>query len=160
MKDEILKLRDTLLAQINMEFDALIARLNGSSEDIEPTVYERTLPLTATPSIFRNTKPKAVLFGEDRVEVKTWTNVYTAVLKRCNDDPLYHERLINLRGRAAGKVRAFLASSPAGMVRPSMIDEHLYGETHYGSETLMHIMVNRILAPVGFDCSHISVILR
>jgi hypothetical protein len=38
-----------------------------------------------------------------------------------------------LRNKTAGKVRAFLSDRPDKMSRPLMIDDGLYGETHYGS---------------------------
>jgi len=46
------------------------------------------------------------------------------------------------------------------MTRPLKIDEGLYGETHYGSQTLMYILVERILSPVGYDCSDVSIVIK
>jgi len=65
-----------------------------------------------------------------------------------------------LRNKTAGKVRVFLSDKPDGMTRPLKIDEDMYAETHYGSQTLMHILVNRILIPARFDCSNISVVIK
>jgi len=67
--------------------------------------------------------------------------------------------LMYLRGRAAGKVREFLSDSPKSMTRPLAVDDGLYAETHYGTETLMHILTQRILAPAGFDISDVSIIV-
>ena len=64
-----------------------------------------------------------------------------------------------LRGRAAGKIREFLSDSSESMTRPLMVDEGLYAETHYGTETLIHILTKRILAPAGFDISDVSIII-
>lgn len=122
--------------------------------------YERIYRLTTAPYVFVGQKPAAVLFGEERIEVKTWRRVYAVILDRYNQEPEQHETLLYLRGRAAGKIRAFLADTPDGMTRPHRIDDGLYGETHYGSQTLMHILVNRILLPVGFDCSNIRIVLK
>ena len=122
--------------------------------------YEVTYPLTIKPYVFVGKKPVAVLFGEERVEVKTWKQVYSVILKRCNDNPAHHEMLMYLRNKAAGKVRVFLSGSPDGMTSPLMIDDGLYGETHYGSGTLLHILVNRILAPAQFDCSNIYIVIK
>ena len=122
--------------------------------------FERTIPLTVNPHIFIGKKPAAVLFGEERVDAPTWKKVYAAILTRCNENPRHHETLMYLRGRAAGKCRVFLSESPCGMTRPIRIDEELYGETHYGAETLMHILVKRILAPVQFDISNVSIIIK
>ena len=124
------------------------------------TGHEITYPLEAKPYVFVGKKPVAVLFGDERVEVKTWRQVYAVILKRCNDNPVHHERLMYLRGKVAGKVRVFLSDDPGRMTRPFMIDDGLYGETHYGSETLMHILVNHILAPAHFDCSNIHIVIK
>ena len=121
---------------------------------------ELIFPITVDPNMFIGRKPIAVLFGEERVETKTWVQVYTAILKRCNSDPQHHEALMYLRGKVSGKCRFFLSDKPDGMKRPVRIDEDMYGETHYGSATLMHILVNRILAPTGFDLSNISVVMK
>ena len=122
--------------------------------------YYRTWPLTTTPHLFIGTKPAAVLFGTERVEVKTWREVYAAVIKRCNDDPEGHERLMYLRNKVAGKIRVFISDKPDGMTRPYKIDTDMYGEVHYGTETLMHILVNHLLRWTNFDCSIVSIILR
>jgi hypothetical protein len=98
-----------------------------------------------------------VLFGKERVEAKTWVQVYTVILKRCNESPKHHETLMYLRGKLSGKCRVFLSDKPDGMRSPVKIDEDMYGEVHYGSACLMHILINRILAPARFDCFDIYV---
>ena len=122
--------------------------------------YEIVCPLTVKPNLFVGKKPVAVLFGDERVEVKSWRQVYAVILGRCNDDPVHHERLMYLRNKAAGKVRKFLSDSPDGMSSPLKIDEDMYGETHYGSETMMHILVNHILKPAHFDYSNIHIAIK
>jgi len=122
--------------------------------------YELIYPITVDPYMFINRKPIAVLFGEERVEVKTWTQVYTVIIKRCNSDPKHHKTLMYLRGKVSGKCRFFLSDKPDGMKRPVKIDEDMYGETHYGSATLMHILLNRVLAPTGFNLSNIRVVIK
>ena len=121
---------------------------------------EYVYPLSVPPHIFIGKKPAAVLFGEERVEVKTWTQVYAAVIGRCNQDPAGHEMLMYLRNKAAGKVRVFISDSPAGMRRPLKVDEGIFCEIHYGTETLLHILTVRILKPARFDYSGIRVALR
>ena len=122
--------------------------------------YERTYRITSPTYLFVGTKPAAVLFGNERVEVKTWRQVYAVIIGRCNENPEYHERLMYLRNKAAGKVRKFLSDKPDGMSKALQIDTDLWGEVHYGSATLMHILLNQILKYTGFDYSDISVILK
>ena len=122
--------------------------------------YERIYPLTSPTYLFVGTKPAAVLFGDERIEVKTWRQVYAVIIGRCNENPQYHEKLMYLRNKAAGKVRLFLSDKPDGMSNPHQIDTDLWGEVHYGSATLMHILINQILVYTGFDYSGISVVIK
>jgi hypothetical protein len=121
---------------------------------------ERTYPITSPTYMFVGAKPAAILFGDERVEVKTWRQVYSVIIGRCNENPQYHERLMYLRNKAAGKIRTFLSDKPDGMTRPFQIDTDLWGEVHYGSATLMHILLNQILKYTGFDYSGIRIILK
>ena len=115
------------------------------------------LQISTHPSIFVGKKPVAVYFGDERVLVTKWTNVYKAIMQSCTQDPLYHDRLMGFRNRLAGKIRVFISDKPDGMTKPMEICTGLYGETHYGSQTLMHILVNVILKAIQYDYSDISV---
>jgi hypothetical protein len=152
------KAREDLTSLVNTEFDRLIARLGGG--DAESPVAERAYRLTEQPLIIRGTKPSALLFGDERVEVKTWTQVFAIVLARCNANERCHEALMNLRGRISGNKRILLAASPDGMTRPCRIGDDLYAESGFGSETLMHVLTQRLLKPVGFDYSDVRIVIR
>ena len=121
---------------------------------------ERTYSLTVPLYLFVGKKPTAVLFDNERVEVKTWREVYAVIIRRCNSDPECHKMLMYLRNKVAGKVRVFLSSKPDGMTSPYQIDTDMYGEVHYGTATLLHILTNRILKPTGFDYSNIKIIIK
>ena len=60
----------------------------------------------------------------------------------------------------SGKKRALLASSDEGMRSPLPIGGGLFLETHYDTETLLNILMNRILRPIGYDYSAIRVTVR
>jgi hypothetical protein len=60
----------------------------------------------------------------------------------------------------AGRVRVFISDSPAGMRKPLKVDEGLYIETHDGTETMHHIMVDLILSYVRYDLSYIKVVVK
>jgi hypothetical protein len=100
------------------------------------------------------------LFGDERVEVKKWTDVYRLVYGRVNQDPQAHEDLMYLRNKVAGRVRVFISDSPAGMRKPLKVDEEIYVETHYGTQTMWHIMVDLILRYVRYDLSDIKVVVK
>lgn len=46
------------------------------------------------------------------------------------------------------------------MRSPIEITNRMYMETHYDTETLLNILINRILIPIGYDVKNISVIIR
>ena len=128
--------------------------------DKEKSLSEWTYPFSCETYLFVGKKPAAVMFGKERVDVKSWRGVYAAILKRCNDDPKCHEMLMYLRNKTAGKVRLFLSDKPDGMSQAYMIDTDLYGEIHFGTESLMHVLCKRILDYTGFDYRSIKIVLK
>ena len=113
--------------------------------------------LSIDPAIFVGTKPAAVLIDGEILPAHTWRKVYKEILQHCIKDPVYYERLMNLRGRIAGQQRVFISDKSDGMTQPLQICEGLYGEVHYGSQTLMHILTVRILTPLHYDYSKIKI---
>jgi hypothetical protein len=67
---------------------------------------------------------------------------------------------MSLRNRVHGNIRWLISDSPAGMSNPKQIDDDLYIEFHYGTETLLHIMVDCILKYVRYDISNIKVVVK
>jgi hypothetical protein len=133
---------------------------NKQNSIIDFNKTEWIVPLTIDPHIFISKKPIAVLLNEERIEIKSWRQVYTLILKQCNKNEQHHKTLLYLRGKVSGKCRDFLSNSPDGMTCPVKIDEDMYAEVHYGSQTLMHILVQRILYPVNFDCSEVQIVIK
>ncbi|MDR1565059.1 MAG: hypothetical protein LBS74_08895 [Oscillospiraceae bacterium] len=119
---------------------------------------ELKLPLSCATYHFVGKKPTAVIFSDERVEVKTWKQVFAVVLSRCNQQ--CHDQLMYLRNKVAGRDRLLLSDSPDGLRNPVKIDDDLYAASGYGSSTMMHILCNRILTPARFNFSGISVVLR
>ena len=118
--------------------------------------------------LFIRKKPTAVLFGDERVSVKKWTDVYRLVYGRVipgsprtlafvgwSQNPQAHEDLMYLRNKVAGRVRVFISDSPARMRKALKVDEGLYVETHYGVATMWHIMVDLILSYARYNHSRI-----
>ena len=116
---------------------------------------EWTCSLTTPPYYFVGTKPTAILFGEERKGVKSWREVAHIILKQCYDEN--RDSLMNLRNKVIGRVRVILSDTPDGMRRPMKIVDDMYMETHYGSQTLMYILVELILKYTKFDYSNIQI---
>ena len=119
---------------------------------------EFKLPLSCDTYHFVGKKPTAIIFSDERVEVKSWRQVFAVVLSRCNRE--CHDRLMYLRNKVAGRDRLLLSDSPDGLRNPVKIDDDLYAANGYGSATMMYILCERILTPAGFKYSDISVALR
>lgn len=170
---EIQLARTQLLREVEATFEQLICKLTESENfncideacetEKRAKSYERVYPLSTEPAIFKGKKPTGVLFEEnDRVNVGTWKMVFKEILQRCNADPEKHVALMNLRGKISGRERVLLSNKPKpGTMRsPLQIDENLYVETHYDTETLLRILTTRILNPVDYDYSKISIAIR
>jgi hypothetical protein len=122
------------------------------------SVFELTYSFQVHPSVFVGRKPAAVLFGDERVEAKTWRQVAGVILTRCNSE--HHERLMYLRDKIHGKVRTILSASDSGMRRPLKIDDGLFFESQYGSATMMYILRDLILAYTEFDYGGIKIAVK
>ena len=157
---ELEKVRESLNGTIITTINRLIEGLENPDSFTETAETEMAIPLYADPYVFIGKKPAAVLFGEERVEVKSWCEVCGVILARCNENPKCHETLMYLRNKVVGKCRVILSDSPDGMTKPLKIVEELYVETHYGSQTLMYILCNRILDCTDFDYSGINIVIR
>jgi hypothetical protein len=123
------------------------------------TECEYVYPFTAETYLFIGKKAKAVYFGEERVEVRNWRDVFKLILTRCNEQK--HDRLMYLRDKVAGKVRTFISATPDGMERPFQLDEELFLDSgHYGTATLLHILRDCILKPACYDYQNIRIAVK
>jgi len=161
--ERIQNTRSELMLKVDAAFDELIRTL-GNGADIAPRQlrgnFETVYPITVNPAIFKGKKPKAVIFGNERVDVGKWKTVVEEMMKRCNEDPEKHVDLMNLRGRISGRERVILAKDGERMRSPIKVDENLFVETHYDTETLLRTIMTRILDVVGYDYSGITVAVR
>ena len=160
---EIEQTRHYIISLVNTRFDWIVARLESQenvSAGYEAAAHEYTLPITTNPVVFIGKKPIAVIFANERIHAKSWREVLNAVLEHCCQDPVYHGRLMDLRGKAAGKLRMFLSDKPDGMSKPAKIDDSLYVEAHHGAQAMMYMLVSKIFKPIGYDRSNISVVIK
>ena len=119
--------------------------------------YEVIYPISMNPAVFKRKKPTAVIFGSDRVSVSSWQKVLKEIMRRCNAEPEYRKRLMDLRDKISGRERIILSARKSGMRRPFEIGTRLYIETHYDTETLLRVLLTRVLDEVGYNYSNITV---
>lgn len=165
---ELRTIRAQIIREIDQSFDQLLQRIENeheSNENITETnsdrSYEIIYPLSAGPGIFKGKKPTGIIFEDGRrIDVPTWKKVTKEILHHCNSDQKRHMALINLRGKVSGRERVLLSNNDKNMRSPLKIDRGLYMETHYDTETLLRILTTRILDPVEYDYSRISIAVR
>ncbi len=168
MTDTIQKLqnlRNELIQNINLQIDEAILQLQSGQEQTERVAevreYESIYPLTAATGIFKGKKPTGVRFQDGtRIDVPTWKKVVEIILKKCNQETVYHNRLIELRGKVAGRDRVLVGEKPDEMRSPLEIAEGLYVETHYDTESLLRILITRILDAIHYDYNGITIAVR
>lgn len=68
--------------------------------------------------------------------------------------------MLDLRGKVQGRNRVLIGNETRKMHSPVKIDEALYVETHYDTETLLKILTTRILDEVGYDYRKIKISVR
>ncbi|MCL2189787.1 MAG: hypothetical protein FWB87_13595 [Defluviitaleaceae bacterium] len=158
--------REKIIGTVNSRFDNLITRLNVPNTlttltDSNNAVHGGyAIPIAINPTIFNAKKAVAVVFGEERVYVKSWRDVVHTILTRCCQDPIYNKHLLALRGNVAGHTRMLLSDNPDEMVKPLMIVEGLYVEVHHGATAMINMLVKKLLEPIGYDYSKLFIEVR
>ena len=57
-------------------------------------------------------------------------------------------------------IRVFLSDKPDGMSKPTKIGDALYAEAHHGAQAMMYTLVSKILPPIQYDTSAVSVVIK
>ncbi|MBC8538568.1 hypothetical protein H8693_06435 [Christensenellaceae bacterium NSJ-63] len=170
IRSELQALRAEIIQNIDAAFDRFLCRLEEQEPELaevpspgpqEEIPYESIFKLSSNPAIFKGTKPTGVCFADGRrINAGTWKMVYKAILEDCNKDVEKHVELMNLRGKILGKTRVLLSQDGASMTSPIQLDRNLFVESHYDTEMLLRILMTRILDPVRYDYSQITVAIR
>jgi hypothetical protein len=160
---EIQSIRSQIMLEVDEAFTTLIRKLERNTisvENLPVEDFETVYPITVNPAIFKGKKPNAVIFGNVRVTARTWKMVLKEILRRCNEEPEKHKALMSLRDKITGRERIILSARKTNMRSPFEIGTKLYIETHYDTETLMRILLSRVLSEINYDYSIISVAVR
>ncbi len=159
---ELENMRKRILQEINTEFDILIEQMSASEEispvSVPAAPYEISYPLTAGGKLFKGKKPSSVRFGgEAPINIFTWKQLVETVMTKCISVKTYRDKLYSLCGKVSGKKRTLLSDKSEGMRSPIKIADGIFMEAHYDTETLISILITKILIPIGYDYSSIQV---
>lgn len=155
---EIEKMRKELHQRIDEKCNQLIHALQNGETRFEA---EQVLPLSYMPAFFKGKKPIAIVFPNGReVEATTWKKVAITIMQDCNATQQGYDSLRRVSGRISGRQRILLDNHPNEMNVPLKIDEDLYMEGKFDTESLINVMNNLILDVVGYDYSGISIKIK
>ncbi|HRU98615.1 MAG TPA: hypothetical protein P5092_14425 [Ruminococcus sp.] len=149
--------RKRMHALIDHDYDELINRFR-SEEGIDAA---ETAPVyfSTDASVFKTTKPKEVIFSDGHVTcVNTWRNAVKALLADCNKQK--HDELLLLCNEVYGNQRKLLSSTRYDMDAPIMVDDGIFFEGHFATDTLIRVLKEKIFDAVGYDYSEIRIRLR
>lgn len=158
---EVERSRKRMHEVMDQKFDDFILNTacGDLTEYLEKGVYAK--PLLAPANMFKGTKPAAVILsGKRKIEAATWQRVVLTILLDCDSDPVRHEHLLALRNRIVGDFRWLLSDKPKEMRAPLKINEGLYFEGKFDTESLLLNLTKKILEPVRYDYSGIAILLR
>lgn len=158
--DEIRKKQDEIIMMINAAFDETIKKvanlqLNPNEEKNE---FEMIYPVTNVGG-FKGKKVIAVIINGKRYVVPTWKVAVTTILQEVMKDENNKNKIYNLCDKLLGRVRNRLSHTNSGMRSAIKLDDNLYIETHYDTETLMRFLL-QILSDINYDFSNIKIALK
>ena len=107
-----------------------------------------TVHLKTQTRFFVGKKPIKLFMGEDEIPVNKWREVVRILLKRCNREK--HNELLSVRNKIIGMSRTILSDSGNGMDKPAKIDENIYFEIHFGTDTMLNNLFH-IFDAIDYD---------
>lgn len=153
--------RKQMHQKIDDQYDELVRKILMEGKRLTMDDGEQLLSLATDPARFKGTKPSLLLFPDGRtVSTHKWRLTALEILWDCNNDPVMHDRMMQLRDRVSGRLRSLLSNSPEGMSVPLMIDEGLYLEGKLDTEYLIKTVRDQMLDPVGYDYDRIGVVVH
>ncbi len=158
--NEIREKQNEIIMIVNTLFDELVNEVSNIKVEQNEKInnFENILPLSNT-KVFKGKKPIAVIFGENRIKTPTWKIVIETILKEVLKEENMKEKLYNLSDKLLGRKRTRLSESPEEMRKPLKLDDNLYIETHYDTETLMNLLL-QILNDISYNYKDIKVAIR
>ena len=164
--DENLRKRIDIIEKYRKEMHEMVdKRCDQYIEELQEGRFtiprEQVLPLSYMPAYFKGKKPISVVFADGReVAAQTWKKVVTAIMQDCNATKQGYKNLRKISGKVSGKQRLLLSNSPEGMNVPLRIDEDLYLEGKFDTESLINVMNRLIFDAVGYEYGGIHIKIR
>ncbi len=158
--NEIREKQNEIIMIVNTLFDELVNEVSNIKVEQNEKInnFENILPLSNT-KVFKGKKPIAVIFGKNRIKTPTWKIVIETILKEVLKEENMKEKLYDLSDKLLGRKRTRLSESPEEMRKPLKLDDNLYIETHYDTETLMNLLL-QILNDISYNYKDIKVAIR
>lgn len=156
----IRKKQDELILMINSVFDEIVNEiaLTNAAEPIHNSEYEVMYPVTNT-SGFKGKKVIAVILNGERKITPTWKSAFKLILQDAIKDSNRKQKLYSLCDKLLGRKRTRLSASSQNMRSPIELDNNLYVEAHYDTETLMNLLL-QILNEIGYDYTNIKIAIK
>ena len=153
-------MRAKLISMVNNSCDDLIELVMNGNIELDINAQEKEYDLTwDMPYLLKGKKPIALEFADGQeVSISTWKAAVIAILQYFNSQPEIQERMMGLRDNVYGKQRLILGKDPVNMDVPLKIDEGLYFEAKYDTETLLNVLTKRVLEPTG--CNYQGIIIK
>ncbi len=158
--NDIREKQNQLIVMINATFDELVRKVEDlqSGNNQYEIEYESIYPITNTTG-FKGKKPIAVKIANERITAPTWKIVVEKILKQVLKEREMEDRLMALRDKILGRKRTRVSSNDETMRSPLKLNEKLYIETHYDTETLMNFLI-QILSEIHYDYNNIEVVIK
>lgn len=164
--DENLKRRIDIVEKYRKEMHVMVdERCDQYIKELQEGRFtiprEQVLPLSYMPAYFKGKKPISVVFADGReVDAQTWKKVVATIMQDCNATKQGYKNLRKISGKVSGKQRLLLSNSPEGMNVPLKIDEDLYLEGKFDTESLINVMNRLIFDAVGYEYGGIHIKIR
>lgn len=161
MNEDTRKLLEDTRRERHELVNRAIDSLYGIRQEVTVDEKENILLFSTYPAFFKSKKPVSVLFPDGReVMTKTWKQVVVTLLQDCNSDELMHKHLSEISGKVFGRDRTIIGKDTTGMDAPLRVDDGIYFESKFDTESLLKVLTERVLNVVGYDYTGIYIKLK
>lgn len=160
MTKDIQKLISEISELMHRQADEYVSLLQLAFEyqDSENKEEETQKRLTTISAYFKGRKPLEItLPNGESIQVKKWKNVFETILKDCNSNPQNHDTLMSMRNKVYGRDRIIVSDTSEQMDAPIKVDDELFVESKFDTETLFNVLKQRILPALDYDESKVLI---